>query len=85
MSDFNDYMGKQEVTRRWKAECENAAARREIAQRNERAAMLISQHEPVASLGLDRERLRLALRFLVHGDAARLEREHHELKVKEIQ
>ncbi|NQW26213.1 MAG: hypothetical protein HQ473_07625 [Cryomorphaceae bacterium] len=83
MSDFSIYMEKQEITLRWKAEVENAAARCELAQRDERAAMIISQPDPVESLGLDRERLRLVLRFLAHGDKARLEREHHELKVME--
>lgn len=65
----------QDQTARWRAERENASARLELAQRNERAALLISQHEPVASLGLDREHLRFVLGYLQHGDMNRLGRD----------
>jgi len=60
---------------RWKAECENADARLKLARIHENMARLISQHEPVASLAVDRETLRHLLRFVVHGDLKRLERE----------
>lgn len=75
MSDFVVLMNKQNETARWKAEVENATARLELARIRERSAYLISQHEPVNSLGLDRERLRLALRYLEHGNLTRLENE----------
>lgn len=75
MSDLMTLLNKQNETIRWKAEVENATARLELARIRERCAYLISQHEPVNSLGLDRERLRLALRYLEHGNLARLENE----------
>lgn len=76
-SDFDlvHLFNAEDRTRRWRAEHENAAARLELAQRDENAARLLSQHEPVASAGVDREKLRLLLAYLRHGDMKRLERE----------
>ena len=61
----------QEKTRRYRAEREAASAHLEMALLKERMAELMSAHDPVAALGLDRERLRIALRFLAHGDTGR--------------
>lgn len=61
--------------RRWQAESENASARLEISRMHRNIAYLISQHEPVNSLGVDREKLRALLGFVRHGDLKRLERE----------
>ena len=83
MSDLAALFSEQERVSRWKAESENAGARLQIARMNEHCAHLISQHEPVASLGLDRERLRIALNYVRHGDLARLGREFEELRVAE--
>lgn len=80
MSDLSTLFHAQTKTARWRAEWENASARMDLAQRDERAALLLSQHEPVASLGLDRERLRLVLGFLNHGDLARLDRDFSDLR-----
>lgn len=80
MSDLQKLFNAQDITARWRAESEGASARLEIAQIKERAAYLISQHEPVASLGLDREALRAALSYLWHGDAQRSLLQHHESK-----
>lgn len=80
MSDFDDLCSAQDRTRWRRAAWEDAAARLELAQRDERAAYLLSQHLPVAVLGLDRERLRLALRYLIHGDLARLDNERKALQ-----
>lgn len=60
---------------RWRAEGENASARLEIARTKEARAYLLSQHEPVASLGIDREVLRVLLNFTAHHDRSRLTRE----------
>jgi hypothetical protein len=70
---------EEEHVRRWRAESENAAARLELATMHRNIAHLLSQHEPVASLGLDRERLRLVLGFVSHGDLPRLQREFRDL------
>lgn len=75
MSDLHHLFSCQDQTARWRAEAENAGARLELAQRNERAAFLISQCEPVASLGMDREHLRAMLSFLRHGDLKHLGRD----------
>ena len=69
---------------RWRAESENASGRLELAKMRRNMAQLLSQHEPVASLGLDRERLRLVLDFVSHGDEARLQREFTALRIKEV-
>ena len=79
-NDLGAYFNAQDVTRWRRAEWEGAIARMELAQQNERCAELMSQHEPVNSLGLDRERLRLVLSYIHHGDRARLDREFIELR-----
>ena len=84
MSDLSRLFASQEVTRRWKAESENASARLEIARIKEHCAYLVSQHEPVNSLGLDRERLRLVLSYIHHGDLQRLLRDFETLQASEI-
>lgn len=65
----------QSETRRWRAESENAGARLQLARADEARAFLLSQHEPVASLGMDRKALRILLSFTVHGDTKRMRRE----------
>ena len=84
MSDLAHLFHAQDRTKRWRAEWENASARMELAQHEERIAHLLSQHEPVASLGLDRERLGLALAYIQHGDIARLNRDFYELRKAEV-
>lgn len=68
------YRAQAEVAR-WRAERENASARVALAETEEARAFLLSQHEPVASLGIDREVLRALLDFTRHNDARRLTRE----------
>lgn len=75
MSDLMILFHAEDKTRRWRVEVENATARLELAKIHENCAYLISQHEPVASLGLDREKLRHVLNFIHHGDLERLLRE----------
>lgn len=83
-NDLGRLLHARDITARWRAESENASARLELSQYRERMAYLLSQHEPVASLGLDRERLRLALAFVLHGDAKRLVRDLEELECFEV-
>lgn len=68
------YRSQTEVAR-WRAERENATARLALAQADEARAFLLSQHEPVASLGIDREALRVLLDFTRHHDRRRLKNE----------
>lgn len=65
----------QEKTARRRAEWEGSEARMVLAQYEERMAHLLSQYDPVAALGIDRDRLRLLLSFVRHGDLRRLARE----------
>lgn len=66
--------------KRWSAERENADARLELARMREAMALLLTQHEPVASLNVNRDELRVLLNFVRHHDARRLAREVEELK-----
>ena len=70
------FYARSEVAR-WRAEFENASARLELAEIAERKAYLLSQYEPLKSLGMDADRDKLALlfRYLGHGDLARLKRD----------
>lgn len=83
MSDLSVLFMEDERVAKWKAEREAATANLQIARMNQACARLISQHEPVTSLGIDRERLRLVLNYVRHGDMDRLNREFEELRVAE--
>ena len=85
MSDFANYMHKQDITARWRAEHNATSYALDLAQVKERCAELISQHEPVNSLRLHREDLRHVLRFLHHGDMDRLHRDLARMKREEAQ
>jgi len=67
MSDLNTLFYREEETRRWRAESENASARLELAHMRERMAFLISQHEPLHGLNLDRETIRKVFTFIERG------------------
>ena len=79
-SDLGQLFSAQAEVRRWKAESENATARLELSRMRESLAFLLSQYEPVNSLGIDRESLRVLLNFVAHGDACRLAKGVTELK-----
>lgn len=57
-----------------------ASAAVDVARMRHAAALLVSQHEPVASLGMDRDQLRVLLRYVDHGDETRMWRELAALK-----
>ena len=82
MSDFARLMIDEEAVRRWRAEHENASARLELASARRNCSLLLSQHDPVAKLGIDREKLRAVLAFVWHGDVARMERDFAKLEAK---
>ena len=67
MSDFSAYMSRKEVTAKFRAERDGATARLELALMHERCAEVMSQHEPLNTLGLDREAVRRLLCFLNSG------------------
>jgi len=75
MSDFQHLIEAGKDVDRWHAEWENASARMDIAKMKKAMAHLLSQHEPVHSLGIDREKLRIALSFIQHQDLNRVMRD----------
>ena len=56
----------------------------ELARTRECCALLLSQHDPVYSLGVDRARLKVLLDFVRHHDPARLRRECEALLPKAV-
>lgn len=75
MNEFGMYPSNTDAARRWVAEGENASARLELARTRECCKLLTSQHDPVFSLGIDRDALRVLLSFVQHHDTHRLRRE----------
>lgn len=75
MNEFGMYPSNTDSVRRWMAESENASARVELARTRECCRLLISQHDPVFSLGVNRDALKVLLAFVGHHDTARLRRE----------
>lgn len=75
VNEFGMYPTNTEEYRRWTAEHENAEARRELARMRYCCALILNQHDPVASLGIDRKKLKPLIDFIQHGDASRLRRD----------
>ena len=75
MKDFGMYPELSPDVKRWRAERETADARLSLAKTKECARLLLSQHDPVASLGVERDKLRVLLDFIQHHDVERLRRE----------
>jgi len=75
MNEFGMYPSNNDATRRWLAEKENAEARLELSRIRECCKLLVSQHDPVHSLGVDRVKLKVLLDFVQHQDTHRLRRE----------
>lgn len=75
MNEFGMYPSNNDAVRRWVAERENADARLALARTRECCNLLVSQYDPVASLGIDRQVLKVLLDFVQHHDPARLRRE----------
>ena len=84
MSDLATLFNCQEKSARWKAERENAAARYELARINEHCAYLISQHEPISSLNIDRDKIRIVLKYIRYGDLDRLSNDLKELNQNQV-
>ena len=75
MSDYGMYPFNSDKVKRWTAEMENATARTQLELVRECCELLIDQHEPVNSLGINRDHLDVLLRFVLHHDVSRLKRE----------
>jgi hypothetical protein len=81
MSDLSLLFLEEARVAQWEAERSSATANLQIAKMNRRCAYLISQHDPVTMMGLDRERLRLVLSYVRHGDIERLKHEFEQLQI----
>jgi len=75
MNEFGMYPSNTADAKRWEAERENASAQLELARMRECCALLVSQYDPVFTLGIDRVKLKVLLDFVQHHDTARLRRE----------
>lgn len=67
MSHFASYMHAKEITARHRAQRDAASAGLELAIVLERCAEVLSQHEPLHSLDLDREAVERLVRFIQCG------------------
>lgn len=76
---YGMWPSNDEAVKRWSAERENASARLELAKARQCCYLLLSQHNPLHSLRIDREQLRILLDFIWHCDPERLRRELGEL------
>lgn len=75
MSDLELLFKAEEKVNRWEAECNYASAQLDLALIRRNMRHLISQHEPLNSLGVDRDKLRAIFSYVEHGDIMRLEKE----------
>ena len=75
MNLFGMHPNNIEEVRRWEAERENANARLDLARTRECCKLLVSQYDPVHSLGMDRDALKILLSFVTHHSPDRLRRE----------
>ena len=67
VQDFSRYMSAKETTARYRAQREAASAGLDLAQMRERCAEVISQHEPLNTLGLNRDAVRRLVLFIQCG------------------
>jgi len=67
MNDFEQYLVKQTERDAAYTGYNLAGVRLELAQIKMRAAELISQHEPLASIGTDREEARKIISYILNG------------------
>ena len=79
MNEFGMYPSNTDAVRRWEAERENAGAQLQLALTRECCKLLVSQYDPVHSLGIDRAALKVLLDFVLHHDPQRLRRECEKL------
>ena len=75
MSDLELLFKAEEEVAKWKAERNYTTARLEIATMRKNMRYLISQHEPLNSSDIDREKLRYIFSYIEHGSILRLRKE----------
>jgi hypothetical protein len=79
MHEFGMYPSNTDAARHWSAARENATAQLDLARTRECCRLLISQHDPIFSLGIDRDALKVLLSFVQHHDTSRLRRDCEQL------
>lgn len=67
LNDFGNYLHAQTETKLARAEANAASVTVELRLMRERCAELMSQHEPLAGLGIDRELVRQVLHYVQCG------------------
>ena len=67
VNDFSNYLHRQTETKLARAESEAASVRVELCLMRERCAELMSQHEPLNGLDVDREKVRKVLHYVRCG------------------
>ena len=83
MSDLELLFRAEEKVTRWIAERNYASSQLDLAMIRRNMRHLISQHGPLRSLDVDREKLRIIFSYLEHGNTARLKRENAKRKESE--
>jgi len=67
VNDFSNYLHRQTETKLARANSEAASVTVELRLLRERCAELMSQHEPLNDLGVDREKVRQILHYVLCG------------------
>jgi len=80
MNEFGMCPNNTDEVKRWEVERENADARLQLALTRECCRLLVSQYDPVYSLGINRDALKVLLDFVQHHDTSRLRRECEAIK-----
>ena len=65
----------QDNVRLWRNAVESAQANLEVAKVKANCNLLLSQHDPVNKMNIDREKLKMIFSFLWHGQLDRLQRD----------
>lgn len=78
MNDFNRWQSSKTQAEVHRASWEYHGAARDAESMRSRVYELLSQFQPLAAIGINRELLRPVLYYIIHGDKARMEREMKE-------
>lgn len=79
MSALNLLFNAEDKVDRWSAEFNYASTKLNLARMNKNMAYLISQYEPINSLGIDRDIIQIIFSYITHGNIKRLERDIKEV------
>lgn len=80
MSDLELLFKAEDKVTRWIAERNYASAQLDLATMRRNMRCLISQHEPLNSIDIDRDKLRIIFSYIEHGNATGLVNEIRNLE-----